>query len=44
VARGDRGEVQAHAWVETEGKVVIGGSAVELARYTPLLALDVKTV
>jgi hypothetical protein len=40
VARGDRGEVQAHAWVESEGKVVIGGSVSELAHFTPILILD----
>lgn len=43
VARGDRGQVEAHAWVEHGGKVVIGGSLSELARYTPLLALDPQT-
>src|SRR2546427_3806445 len=40
VARGEQGQVQAHAWVEADGKVVIGGSASELERYTPLLARD----
>ena len=43
VARGEGGQVQAHAWVETNGRVVIGGSASELERYTPLLALDAET-
>jgi hypothetical protein len=43
VARGERGRVQAHAWVETDGGVVIGGSASELRRYTPLLAVDAGT-
>jgi|SRR5215210_7353404 len=38
VARGERGEFQAHAWVESEGKVVIGGS--ELEHYTPLAVLE----
>lgn len=38
VARGDAGEFQAHAWVEYEGKVVIGGIKA-LSRYTPLLSL-----
>lgn len=36
VAR-DNNELQAHAWVESEGEVVIGGF--ELERYTPLAAL-----
>lgn len=43
VAAGERGKVRAHAWVETDGSVVIGGSPSELGRYTPLLALDAKT-
>jgi len=42
VAKGERGQVEAHAWVETGGKVVIGGPTSELERYTPLLALDAK--
>jgi len=42
VARGEQGEVQAHAWTETAGKVVSGGSAAELERFTPLLALDAR--
>jgi Transglutaminase-like superfamily len=42
VARGAWGEVRAHAWIETGGKVVIGGSPRELARYTPLLAMDAQ--
>lgn len=43
VAAGERGKVRAHAWVETDGSIVIGGSPSELGRYTPLLALDAKT-
>jgi Transglutaminase-like superfamily len=43
VTRGERGEVLAHAWVESDGRVIIGGSASELERYTPLLTLDTKT-
>ena len=37
VAKGERQQLQAHAWVESEGKIVIGGS--ELERYTPLAVL-----
>lgn len=37
VAKGEREQFQAHAWVESEGKIVIGGS--ELERYTPLAVL-----
>jgi hypothetical protein len=36
VARGEK-ELKAHAWVESEGEVVIGGF--ELERYTPLTTL-----
>ena len=43
VAKGDGGEVQAHAWMETNGRVVVGGSLTELDRFTPLLALDAKS-
>ena len=38
VAKGEEGCLEAHAWLESRGKVVIGGS--ELERYTPLLALE----
>jgi hypothetical protein len=34
VARGARGRLEAHAWVEAEGRVVIGGPI--SGRYTPL--------
>ena len=40
VARGEGGQIRAHAWVEANGRVVIGGSASELERYIPLLAAD----
>jgi hypothetical protein len=39
VARGDAGGLQAHAWVECQGKIVIGG-AQALSRFTPFPALD----
>ena len=35
VTKGDRGELQAHAWVENEGKVINVGS--EVGQYEPLL-------
>jgi Transglutaminase-like superfamily len=44
VARGAPGSVQAHAWVETDGRIVIGGSASQLEHYTPLLALDARLI
>ncbi len=40
VAKGKEGRFQAHAWVESEGKVVIGGSGVEC--FTPLAVLEGK--
>jgi hypothetical protein len=40
VVKGEDGQLQAHAWVESEGVVVIGGSESEIKQYTPLLALD----
>ena len=36
VARSNSGELEAHAWVESGGRVVIGGSHVDLARFTVL--------
>ena len=43
VARVGRGPMQAHAWMETDGRVVTGGPRSELERYTPLLALESPT-
>ena len=40
VVKGAGGQFQAHAWVESDGVVVIGGSEPEPERYTPLPALD----
>jgi hypothetical protein len=40
VARSDTGEFQAHAWVESGGEIVIGGSESSLQRYTPLAAAN----
>ncbi|MBA3474634.1 MAG: lasso peptide biosynthesis B2 protein [Rubrobacter sp.] len=34
VARGEEGRLEAHAWVENRGKVIVGGG--ELSRYTLL--------
>jgi hypothetical protein len=38
VVRSLEGKFEAHAWVESDGRVVIGGY--ELERYTPLAALE----
>ena len=40
VVRGEQERFEAHAWVVSEGKIVIGGS--ELGRYTPLAILGVE--
>lgn len=40
VARSETGQFQAHAWVESKGSVVFGGSEVSLKHYTVLTALD----
>ena len=36
VARGQRGQLEGHAWVESQGRILIGGS--EHGCYTPLEA------
>ena|ERR1700752_315495 len=36
VARSQVGAIEAHAWVESYGKVIIGGSHAEISRYTVL--------
>lgn len=40
VMRGSQGGLDGHAWVEHEGRILIGGSAPELARFAPLTAFD----
>ncbi len=44
VARSEAGQFQAHAWVENDGIVVIGGPESQLKRYTPLPASGEETV
>ena len=39
VARGGLGQVEGHAWVEHEGRVLIGGAAMRVDSFTPILAL-----
>lgn len=43
VARGQQGEFMAHAWIESNGRVVIGGST-NLLRFTPLPAIEVEGI
>jgi hypothetical protein len=38
VARSELGKLEAHAWVEREGRVILGGNHAELSRYTVLHA------
>jgi hypothetical protein len=40
VARSNEGKLEAHAWVESLGKVVIGGTHVDLTRFTVLHAVE----
>ena len=42
VARGTGSRLEAHAWVESAGHIVIGGPREELEQYTRLPALDGK--
>jgi Transglutaminase-like superfamily len=43
VARGERGQFQAHAWVEYQGRVMIGGREAP-SRFTPLPPLEGKSL
>jgi hypothetical protein len=42
VVRGQQGQVEAHAWVECSGRILIGGTASEIGQFTPLAAFDVE--
>lgn len=41
VARSDKGQLEAHAWVESRGSIVIGNLG-NLSHYTPLPSLEGK--
>jgi hypothetical protein len=43
VVRGRQGQLEAHAWVECDGRILVGGSASEIGEFTPLAAFDVST-
>jgi hypothetical protein len=43
VLRGTQGEVEGHAWVEADGRILIGGSASEIRVFTPLAVFEVET-
>lgn len=40
VARSKSGELEAHAWVESKGRVIIGGTHADLKRFTVLHAVE----
>jgi hypothetical protein len=40
VTRKKSGELEAHAWVESGGKVIIGGAHADLTRFTVLHAIE----
>lgn len=44
VAHGQTGQLEAHAWVESEGIVVIGGTKKELQRYSRLPAFEKQRI
>jgi hypothetical protein len=39
VAKGETGKLEAHAWIESQGKIVIGYLK-DLSRFTPLPSLE----
>jgi hypothetical protein len=42
IARGEDGKVQGHAWLDSRGRIVVGGG--ELSRYTRLLEMERENV
>ena len=40
VMRDARGKLEGHAWVEGEGRILIGGTAADIVRFSPLAAFD----
>jgi Transglutaminase-like superfamily len=43
VIRSGQGELEGHAWVESEGRILIGGTASEIGHFTPLAAFGAET-
>ena len=43
VARDEQGRFIAHAWLVSEGRVVLGGAEANIKRFTPLTDLDWKS-
>jgi hypothetical protein len=44
VMRGSQGKLRGHAWVEHEGRILIGGSAPAISQFARLAAFDVESV
>ena len=42
VMRDLQGKLEAHAWVEREGRILIGGTPADIDRFSPLAAFDVE--
>jgi Transglutaminase-like superfamily len=42
VVRGQQGRLEAHAWVECDGRIIVGGSPSEIGQFTPLAAFGVE--
>jgi len=40
VVRGGHGKLEGHAWVESDKRVLIGGTASEVGHFTPIAAFD----
>ena len=38
VARGEKGLLEGHAWLESQGEIIVGGG--DLSRYTPLTRVE----
>jgi hypothetical protein len=43
VTRGEQGVLEGHAWVEYDGRIVIGGTASDVEHFTRLAAFDIGT-
>ena len=41
VAKNERGQLDAHAWVESDGVIVVGGLP-DMTRFTPLPPMDIQ--
>ena len=41
VAKDENERLEAHAWLEAQGRIVVGGKSVDLSRFAPLPPLDI---